>query len=148
VVNITLLPLYPREGAPGTHWIESWVDPRAGLEEVGKRKSLTIPGLELRSLGRPAHSQSLCRMRYPDISFSIGKAICIVVVNIRFLKFCKILAHQHRNVTFFLHCPGSHCFYCTYKYVLVLTVMVQSQSQQNLHSYFAHSHYLNHDTVG
>jgi hypothetical protein len=27
-----------RERAPGTHWIEGWVGPRAGLEVVVKRK--------------------------------------------------------------------------------------------------------------
>jgi hypothetical protein len=42
-----------------------WVDPRAGLDEVMKRKFLTLPGLELRTLGRPARSQSLYRLRYP-----------------------------------------------------------------------------------
>jgi hypothetical protein len=30
--------LLPREGAPGTHWIGGWVDPRAGLDAVAKRK--------------------------------------------------------------------------------------------------------------
>jgi hypothetical protein len=40
------------------------VDPRAGLDDVEKRKSLTLPGLELRPLGRPASSQSLYRLRY------------------------------------------------------------------------------------
>jgi hypothetical protein len=30
------------------------VDPRAGLDDVEKRKFLTLPGLELRPLGRPA----------------------------------------------------------------------------------------------
>jgi hypothetical protein len=39
---------------PGNHWI-GWVDPRAGLD-VEKRKFLTLPGLELRPLGRPACS--------------------------------------------------------------------------------------------
>jgi hypothetical protein len=34
------------------------VGPRAGLDEVEKRKFLTIPGLELRPLGRPARSKS------------------------------------------------------------------------------------------
>jgi hypothetical protein len=35
------------------------VDPRAaGLDEVEKRKFLTLPGLELRPLGRAARSQS------------------------------------------------------------------------------------------
>jgi hypothetical protein len=46
----------PGERAPGTHWIGSWVDPRAGLDDLEKRKYLTLPGLELRPLGRPARS--------------------------------------------------------------------------------------------
>jgi hypothetical protein len=33
------------------------VDPRAGLDDVEKRKILALPGLELRLLGRPARSQ-------------------------------------------------------------------------------------------
>jgi hypothetical protein len=28
----------PREKTPGTHWIGGWVDPRAGLDMVSKRK--------------------------------------------------------------------------------------------------------------
>jgi hypothetical protein len=36
----------PGERAPGTHWIGSWVGPRAGLDDVEKRKFLTLPGLE------------------------------------------------------------------------------------------------------
>jgi hypothetical protein len=40
--------------------------PRAGLDDVEKRKFLTLPVLELRPLGRPARSQSLYRLRYPD----------------------------------------------------------------------------------
>jgi hypothetical protein len=46
----------PRKRAPGTQWIEGWVDPRAGLDDVEKRKLLNLPGLELRPLGRPARS--------------------------------------------------------------------------------------------
>jgi hypothetical protein len=53
------------EGAPGTHWIGDWVGPRAGLDDVEKRKFLSFPGLELRPLGRPARSQSLYRLSYP-----------------------------------------------------------------------------------
>jgi hypothetical protein len=48
---------------PGTHRIGCWVDPRASLDDVEKRKYLTLPGLELRPLGRPASSQSLYRLR-------------------------------------------------------------------------------------
>jgi hypothetical protein len=40
-----------------TQWIGGWVGPRAGLNDVEKRKFLTLPGLKLRSLGRPARSQ-------------------------------------------------------------------------------------------
>jgi hypothetical protein len=39
--------LTSRERAPGTHWIGGWVDPRVSLEDVEKRKFLTLPGLEL-----------------------------------------------------------------------------------------------------
>jgi hypothetical protein len=45
--------------APSTHCIGGWVDPRAGLDGVEKKKFVTLPGFELRPLGCPAHSQSL-----------------------------------------------------------------------------------------
>jgi hypothetical protein len=35
------------------------------MDDVEKRKFLTLPELELRPLGRPARSQSLYRLRYP-----------------------------------------------------------------------------------
>jgi hypothetical protein len=54
----------PEERAPGTHLIGGWVNPRAGLEDVVKTTILRPAGLELRPLGRPARSQSLCRLRY------------------------------------------------------------------------------------
>jgi hypothetical protein len=38
--------------------------PTVGLDDVDKRKFLTLPGLELRPLGRPVRSQSLYRLRY------------------------------------------------------------------------------------
>jgi hypothetical protein len=38
------------------------VDHRAGLGDVKKRKFVTLPGLELRPLGRPTRSQSLYRL--------------------------------------------------------------------------------------
>jgi hypothetical protein len=44
------------------------VGPRAGLDDAEKRKFLTLPGLELRPLGRAALSQSLYRLRYPGFS--------------------------------------------------------------------------------
>jgi hypothetical protein len=41
------------------------VGPRAGLDDMERRKFLTLPGLELRPLGRPARRQSPYRLRYP-----------------------------------------------------------------------------------
>jgi hypothetical protein len=41
------------------------VDLRAGLDDVEKRKFLTLMGLELRPLSRPSRSQSLYRPCYP-----------------------------------------------------------------------------------
>jgi hypothetical protein len=45
----------PREVAPGAYWI-GWVEPRAGLDDMEKRKFLTLLGLKLRPIGHPAHS--------------------------------------------------------------------------------------------
>jgi hypothetical protein len=57
------------ERAPGTHWIGGWVGPRAGLDEVKKRKFFTLRGFELRPLHRPARRQSLYRLRYSDSQY-------------------------------------------------------------------------------
>jgi hypothetical protein len=53
------------ERAASIQWIGGWVDTRAGLYDVEKKKFLILVGLKLRPLGRPAHSQSLYRLRYP-----------------------------------------------------------------------------------
>jgi hypothetical protein len=37
----------PGERASGTPWIGGWADSRAGLDDVDKRKFLTLSGLEL-----------------------------------------------------------------------------------------------------
>jgi hypothetical protein len=47
------------EGDLSAHSIGVWVGPRASLDDTENRKFLTLPGLELRPLGRPACSQSL-----------------------------------------------------------------------------------------
>jgi hypothetical protein len=49
----------PGEKAPGTHWIGGWVDSKAGLDDVEKRKIFPLPGLKLQPLGCSAHSQLL-----------------------------------------------------------------------------------------
>jgi hypothetical protein len=55
-----------QERAPGALWIGSWVDSRATLDDMEKRKFLSLPGLELRCPCRPGRSQSLYRLRYPS----------------------------------------------------------------------------------
>jgi hypothetical protein len=63
-VSFTLRPLYPRERAPDTPWMEEvgWTS-----EPVWTtwKKFLTLPELEFLPLDRPARSQSLCRLSYP-----------------------------------------------------------------------------------
>jgi hypothetical protein len=78
----------PGERAPGTHWIGGWVDPRAGLDDFVKRKFLTLPGLELRSLGHPARSQSLYRLSYP-VSFGKYRRLLIVLQYTAFHSCCS-----------------------------------------------------------
>jgi hypothetical protein len=50
----------PGESTPGTHWTGGWVGPRAGLDTEDRGKNpLPLPGIEPRSPGRPARSQTL-----------------------------------------------------------------------------------------
>jgi hypothetical protein len=48
------------------------LDPRAGLDDLERRNFLTLPGLELRHLSRPASSQSLYRLPYRGFWSSLG----------------------------------------------------------------------------
>jgi hypothetical protein len=45
VVSFTPLPLYPRKKNPVACWIGGWVGARTGLDDVEKKKFLTLPGL-------------------------------------------------------------------------------------------------------
>ena len=47
-------------GKPGTHFTGGWVDPRAGLDE----RVENVASTGIRSLDRPARSQSLYRLSY------------------------------------------------------------------------------------
>jgi hypothetical protein len=40
--------LTPGKELPGTHWIGGWMDPRAALDDVKKRKFFTMQELEIR----------------------------------------------------------------------------------------------------
>jgi hypothetical protein len=46
----------------GKDWIGGWLDSRAGLDDLEKKKFLILTGLELRPLGRPTRRQSLYRL--------------------------------------------------------------------------------------
>jgi hypothetical protein len=60
---------------------------RAGLDDMEKRKFLTLPGLELRPLGRPASRQSLYRLRYSG-SYGIQCSIEKYVLAVKAVRFC------------------------------------------------------------
>jgi hypothetical protein len=48
----------PAERDPDIHWTGGWVGPRAGLDDLEKRKFLILPGFKLWRLGRPARCRS------------------------------------------------------------------------------------------
>jgi hypothetical protein len=51
----------PPDKVPDIILIGGWVGPRSGLDDMEKRKFLTLPGLELQPLGRPALSRIILR---------------------------------------------------------------------------------------
>jgi hypothetical protein len=55
---------------PHIHRIAGWAGPRAGLHDMGNWQCLALPRLELRLLGRPDRSQSLCR---PQIKSNVRR---------------------------------------------------------------------------
>jgi hypothetical protein len=71
MVSFTAWPLYPRGKSARYPLDMRLVNPWIGLDDVEKRKFLTIPGIELRPLGRPTRSQELYRLRYSG-SFPIS----------------------------------------------------------------------------
>jgi hypothetical protein len=102
-----------REGAPGTHLIWVWVGPRTGLDDLETRKFLTVPGLELRSLGRPACSQSLYRLSYPSsqlnaklFHISTGINFCTFVDWELFCSFQWVLYRLMTVTLFFTPCTS------------------------------------------
>jgi hypothetical protein len=64
VVSFTPRPLYPLGKSPCYPLDRRLGGPQNDLKDVKKRKFLTLPGLELRPLGRPPRSQSLYGLRY------------------------------------------------------------------------------------
>jgi hypothetical protein len=75
VFSFTPRPLYPREIAPGSHWLGGWVDPRAGLDNFEKKKILILPGLEL----DPSSVQPTAS-RYTDYSIQLFETVLVLVL--------------------------------------------------------------------
>jgi hypothetical protein len=69
---------HPGERTPATHWIGGWVGPRASREDVEKKESLILSGLELLLLGRPARSQSLYASNFVNYSISLDPKFATV----------------------------------------------------------------------
>jgi hypothetical protein len=82
----------PGRFTPGTYWTGGWVGPRAGLDDVKKKKFLILPGLELRPLDHTACSQSLYRLSYPGavlfterVGMAVTLSTCMREVSVRIL---------------------------------------------------------------
>jgi hypothetical protein len=89
----------PGERAHGTHWIGGWEDPSTGLDDVQKRKFLTLTGLELRPLGCPDCSQSLYRLHYPSSQKCHGGVrICYRHLKESILLSKPIYGDQQKNI--------------------------------------------------
>jgi hypothetical protein len=59
----------PRRESPGIHRIRCWMGRKAGMDGTQKKKSLTLSGLEIRPIDRPARGLSLYRLRYRECVF-------------------------------------------------------------------------------
>jgi hypothetical protein len=70
VVNATLRPLYPQK-IPGTHCVEDWVGPRAGLDGCGKSRPPSPPGIRFQD--RSARCESLYRLSYSGPRYNIKR---------------------------------------------------------------------------
>jgi hypothetical protein len=110
--------LPPGKGPPGTHCTGGWVGPSAGLNtEVRGKIFLPLPGIEPRSPGRPARSQTLYWLSYPGSALtnyaSINLQISILWVvtddHVHFIctplnPWCLMIRHYlPRDVTFFMY---------------------------------------------
>jgi hypothetical protein len=73
------------------------VDPRSGLDDVEKKNFLTLLGLELRLLGRPASNQLLYLLSYPGSSFTL----CLTQNYFSFVN-CVIFSSLKGNYELFI----------------------------------------------
>jgi hypothetical protein len=105
----------PGVGAPGTHWIGGWVDPRGGLDAVAKRKKshqcpcrelnpdhpnlvsisqyrLTLP--QTKTISRMTPSREALRQQG---NVAITRKIINSSYNVQFLHFCQTSSHCVRK---------------------------------------------------
>jgi hypothetical protein len=79
--------------------------PRTGLDDMEKRKLLFIEGFEFRTLGRPARSQSLYRLRYPGSHMRIKYLFLLIMATACHLQkekpvLQRIILHICFNIIF------------------------------------------------
>jgi hypothetical protein len=94
------------------------VGPRAGLDNLEKRKFLILPGLEIRPLGRPARSQSLDQLVPVVTSKEVDGIFETLYESLNFsltvLKLCVSVSSQKiRNYTRSIFgCKSEMCLTC------------------------------------
>jgi hypothetical protein len=103
--------LSPRE-RPGTHCTRGWVGPRALLDRSGKPRSHRDS-----KPGRPAHSQSLYRLRYPahQLLTKYLRAFTIPTQNLTFIAsiFCQACSFMISSHHFTLQNMPQQTFFIT-----------------------------------
>jgi hypothetical protein len=87
---------YPLEKNPGIHWIGVWVHSRAGLDDVEKRKFLTLP----ESNSDPANVQPIAS-RYTDYAILAPVKVVYLMQNVfNHLNMFNILdLHSSRSLS-------------------------------------------------
>jgi hypothetical protein len=115
LVSFTLRPLYPRGKNSGTHWIGGWVCPRAGLDDVAKRKILSCreskPGIPSRSL-----DATYMDWPVPALNFFVNSILnsCRIKQNNSFQKMqmWDVYAYSNRNAFFAVCALMAMMFVC------------------------------------
>jgi hypothetical protein len=103
------------ERAPGTHWIGGCVNPETFRDDVEERKFLTLPGLELRFLRRPTHSQLLYRLRYPGFHLRV---ICFYKEHISESSYFNVSRSEECNGSCACKCTSTLYTVCIYVYII------------------------------
>jgi hypothetical protein len=85
VVSFKLRPLCSRRKSPRYPLDRRLGGPQSRSGRRGEEKILTLPGLELRTLSRPARSQSLYWLRYPGFVYRTEDII---------ISFCNLITIQ------------------------------------------------------